>query len=164
MKCPTKAVPLLVLLVVSLSCHSSEGDGDRNSQESSIREAVYAELLNRFGREKLCFLAIAQKHDSTHLLQYSDPAKDILLRLKRDTASVKPVTKCSHSMDGVYDRETHRRGMILWTSGITWMSGNQVHVSAGYYADGLEGAIGYFELSEKSGEWIVGNWHTTAVL
>ncbi len=158
-----KPTALIISLLVSLSCTDFGRPVDRIRQESPIRETVYRELLNRYAHGNLCFLAISATNDSTKDLQYWDPASDIFDQLKVDSTKVRPVTECLHSTDGVFDRETLKRGIILWTSSITWVSGDDVKVSAGYFADGENGLLGWFELTWKAGRWAVNTWHTTAV-
>jgi hypothetical protein len=100
--------------------------------------------------------------DAPHPLRYyvarqgRDPSGTVLGRLRRLTPGVQPFSQCRVSgRDGVVDRTTGARGVILQVARVTWPHATAVDVVGGYYLTHRQAASFRYHLEPHDGRWAV---------
>ena len=89
-------------------------------------------------------------------LRGRDPADDLMCRLWDLAPWVKKRSQCRISArDGVIDRDTGARGLIVEVSSLSWMDAAAVDVVGGYYAAPLEAAIVLYHVAYDEDRWDV---------
>jgi hypothetical protein len=88
--------------------------------------------------------------------QGRDPRGAMLGRLRRLAPGVQPFSQCRVSgRDGVVDRTTGARGVILQVARCTWRHATAVDVVGGYYLTHRHAASFRYHLEHHDGRWAV---------
>jgi hypothetical protein len=118
--------------------------------EEAVGEAVFQYQL----RQPLA--------DAPHLLRYyvawygRDPETAVLHRLQRLGPAVHPFSHCRvTARDGVVDRTTGARGVILQVARCTWPHATAADVVGGYYLTHRQAASFRYHLEPHDGRWAV---------
>ena len=100
--------------------------------------------------------------DAPHPLRYyvarygRDPSRTLLGRLQRLAPRVQPFSQCRVSgRDGVVDRTTGARGVILQVARLTWRHATAADVVGGYYLTHQQAASFRYDLKPHDGRWAV---------
>jgi len=100
--------------------------------------------------------------DAPHPLRYyvarqgRDPSGTVLGRLRRRTPEVQPFSQCRVSgRDGVVDRTTGARGVILQVARVTWPHATAAGVVGGYYLTHRQAASFRYSLEPHDSRWAV---------
>ena len=100
--------------------------------------------------------------DAPHPLRYyvarqgRDPSGAVLGRLRRLAPGVQPFSQCRVSgRDGVVDRTTGARGVILQVARFTWPHATAADVVGGYYLTHRQAASFRYHLEPHDGRWAV---------
>lgn len=100
--------------------------------------------------------------DAPHPLRYyvarqgRDPSGAMLGRLRRLAPGVQPFSQCRVSgRDGVVDRTTGARGVILQVARFTWPHATAADVVGGYYLTHRQAASFRYHLKHHDGRWAV---------
>jgi hypothetical protein len=100
--------------------------------------------------------------DAPHPLRYyvarqgRDPREAVLGRLRRLTPGVQPFSQCRVSgRDGVVDRTTGARGVILQVARVTWPHATAADVVGGYYLTHRQAASFRYHLEPHDSRWAV---------
>lgn len=70
---------------------------------------------------------------------------------------VKKVSQAERSADGVFDIETHQRGLIFSIGKIEKINQNTVKVFGGYFEAGLSASGNTYTVKRKGKKWTVTN-------
>jgi hypothetical protein len=100
--------------------------------------------------------------DAPHPLHYyvarqgRDPSGAVLGRLRSLAPGVQPFSQCRVSgRDGVVDRTTGARGVILQVARFTWRHATAADVVGGYYLTHRQAASFRYHLEHHDGRWAV---------
>jgi hypothetical protein len=100
--------------------------------------------------------------DAPHPLRYymarqgRDPRGAVLGRLRSLAPGVQPFSQCRVSgRDGVVDRTTGARGVILQVTRFTWPHATAADVVGGYYLTHRQAASFRYHLERHDGQWAV---------
>jgi hypothetical protein len=146
-------VTLVALVGYSTPIPAAKPSGEASPE--TIIEAVYRYQFdhNASGQKSAaglyCLsLSLAGEKDK-------DPSPTLLRAFKDHTPPVKPVSQCEHSMGGVYDRETGKRGLIFYVTDVQIISDTEATASGGYYEGGLSSSGNSYHLTKVRGAWKV---------
>jgi hypothetical protein len=85
-----------------------------------------------------------------------DPEAAVLQRLQRLGPAVHPFSRCRvTARDGVVDRTTGARGVILQVARCTWPHATAADVVGGYYLTHRQAASFRYHLEPHDGRWAV---------
>jgi hypothetical protein len=88
--------------------------------------------------------------------QGRDPSGTLLGLLQRLAPGVQPFSQCRVSgRDGVVDRTTGARGVILQVTRLTWRHVTAADVVGGYYLTHRQAASFRYDLEHRDGRWAV---------
>jgi hypothetical protein len=88
--------------------------------------------------------------------QGRDPRGAVLGRLRSLAPGVQPFSQCRVSgRDGVVDRTTGARGVILQVTRFTWPHATAADVVGGYYLTHRQAASFRYHLERHDGQWAV---------
>jgi hypothetical protein len=119
----------------------------RAVQEGNIREAIFRyEMKDRKG---IIFLNIDNQDPSDSFMKRFSDVKLAVKKLSAIAPAKKPLQRW------IYDRETGKPGVALWTGKFTWTSDHGAIVDGGYYCGSLCAGRGDFYLAFKDGRWVV---------
>jgi hypothetical protein len=94
------------------------------------------------------------------VLRGSDPREAFLHRLRDLTPWVQPLSQCRvTARDGVIDRVTGARGVIVQVTRLTWVHAAAVDVVGGYYIGPLHAAGLRYRVEFNRRRWIVTTAH-----
>jgi hypothetical protein len=118
--------------------------------EVAVGEAVFRYQLQQP-------LADAPQPSHSYLaLQGRDPQAAILYRLQRLGRAVHPFSHCRvTARDGVVDRTTGARGVILQVARFSWPHATAADVVGGYYLTHRQAASFRYHLEPHDGRWAV---------
>ncbi len=98
-------------------------------------------------------------------LPWTDPSRDLLVRFAGHEPPVKPVSQCRVAPlgpVGVADRETGEPGVAFLLGPRSWVSETEVHVTGGYYSNGISSDWNTYRVRHEGGRWVVvhvqGEW------
>jgi hypothetical protein len=87
-----------------------------------------------------------------------DPDDALLRRLQALTPQVQPLSACRvTARDGVLDRATGARGVILQVARLTWVHAAAVDVIGGYYLTHRHAAGLTYHVESEGQQWVVMN-------
>jgi hypothetical protein len=92
--------------------------------------------------------------------QGRDPSGPLLCRLRSLASGVQPFSQCWVSgREGVVDRTTGARGVILQVARLAWQHATAVDVVGGYYLTHRQAASFRYHLEHHDGRWAVVTAH-----
>ncbi len=93
-------------------------------------------------------------------LQGQDPDAALLRRLRELTPWVQPLSRCRvTARDGVTDRATGARGVIVQVARLTWLHGAAADVVGGYYITHRHAAGLRYRVEPQGHDWAVTTVH-----
>jgi hypothetical protein len=122
----------------------------RASPDDAIYEAVFRYHLQQHATE--------QPHPILYYLSLRgrDPGEDLLRRVWTLASQVQPLSQCRVSArDGVTDRKTGARGLIVEVSSLRWLHVTAAEVVGGYYATPWQAAAIHYRVEPDGGQWAV---------
>ena len=147
----------LTMFFFSASLHGQIADDAtrRAAQEDNIREAIFRYEMK--DREGIVFLSINnQDPDDSFMKRFSD-VKLTVKKLSAIAPAKKPLQRW------IYDRETGKQGVALWTGKFRWTSDHGAIVDGGYSCGSLCAERGDFYLASKHGRWVVEKFDIKAI-
>jgi len=119
----------------------------RAAQEDDIREAIFRYEMK--DRASIIFLNINNQDPSDSFMKRFSDVKLAVKKLSAIAPAKRPAQRW------IYDRETGKPGVALWTGKFTWTSDHGAIVDGGYYCGSLCAGRGDFYLAFKGGRWVV---------
>ena len=126
----------------------------RATSDDAIHESVFRYQLQQHAAAQLLptryYLA----------LRGHNPGEDLLCRVRVLVSQVQPLSQCRVSArDGVIDRKTGTRGLIVEVKSLRWLYGTVVEVVGGYYATPWQAAAIRYRVEYDGGGWAVTRAH-----
>ncbi|MEN6372640.1 MAG: hypothetical protein ABFD64_11585 [Armatimonadota bacterium] len=123
---------------------------DRSAQENVIKEAVFRYQIKQT-KDKIYFLSVGETGNA-------DPSDEFMSRFKNNHPPVKKWSQSKYtSMQGVRDKTTGARGVILTINSIKWKNGMNAEVEGSYFWN-VRASAGYrYTVVKKNGVWTVVN-------
>jgi hypothetical protein len=119
-----------------------------------LEEAVCAAVFAYQLRQPLADAPLSLRYYVAR--QGRDPSGALLSRLQRLAPGVQPFTQCRVSgRDGVVDRVTGARGVILQVARLTWRHAAAAEVVGGYYLTHRQAASFRYDLESHDRRWAV---------
>ena len=155
---------IFVFSLLMAGCSIDESDlFNESSQvcvEDSIREAAFRHQFehNASGQQQtaqIYFIFVMTRDDSTGYWNNGDPSEALLNQFTDNVPPVKPFSKCTYSISGVFDKESGERGLLFHVGEIKWNADDQVQVEGGYYEAGLSASGNTYYLKYMDGQWTV---------
>ena len=155
---------ILVFFLLIMGCSIDESDlfneSSQLSVEDSIREAVFRHQFeyNASGQQQtaqIYFISVMTLDDSTGYWKNGDPSDALLKQFTDNVPPVKPFSKCTYSISGVFDKESGERGLLFQVGEIKWNTNDQVQVEGGYYEAGLSASGNTYYLKYMDKQWTV---------
>ncbi|WP_457351580.1 hypothetical protein [Roseateles sp. P5_D6] len=140
---------LVFRLGISIVSPAPQGD-EREAEELNVYEAVL--------RYQFLYNASAQRADAkVYCLTVArlDPDDAFLRRFAGHHVPVKNASACNINGHGVFDRATGALGLELHVDTVTWVSGQEVTVSGGYFEGSLSASSNVYRLRKKDHRWTV---------
>jgi hypothetical protein len=158
-----RTAALLPILCVLCGCAGVPEGAERAEQEGKVAEVVLRDLLSPetaggfAGTSVVCIE-----------LYGSDPDKELLKRLSDQPRPVRKGSACGWDGGRPYYRQVVETSsglpaVILRVDAVTWLSGHEVTVAAGYESCDLCGAAYTYDLTLEEGRWTVRNRTLKAV-
>lgn len=130
------------------------------SNDDAVREAVF---LYQFGNNasgqqqgaKVFFLSVKTYSSVSGAWGNGDPGTFLLLHFGDRTPPVRPFSRCTTSVNGVFDRETGERGLLFNVAEIRYVADGQAEVEGGYFEAGLSASGNTYYLERRNGKWVV---------
>ncbi|MBS0209488.1 MAG: hypothetical protein JSS27_11080 [Planctomycetes bacterium] len=146
-----KAISALLLLIASLLVASSAGDV-RERELDDIREAVFRLQID--GSDLIKFLKIAYYLRVDE--QGNDPTDEFMKRFARHDPPVRKGSECTTGGgQGVRDKRTGAKGVLLDVTTIERVSDTEAHVEGGEYRGYLSGHRCTYTVKKTNGKWAV---------
>ena len=128
--------------------------------EDQVRESVFRYQFehNESGQQQsagIYFLSVMTQNDSTGYWMNGDPGNDLLQHFVDHVPVVKPYSKCTTSVNGVFDRVTGERGLVFYVGALRWVADDQLEVDGGYFEGGLSASGNTYYLQRINGQWTV---------
>jgi hypothetical protein len=122
----------------------------RATSDDAVHETVFRYQLQQHAAAQLLptryYLA----------LQGHNPGEDLLCRMRVLVSQVQPLSQCRVSArDGVIDRKTGTRGLIVEVRSLRWLHMAVVEVVGGYYATPWQAAAIRYGVEYDGGGWAV---------
>ncbi len=122
--------------------------------EDAVRAAVFRyqfdhNVSGQKQRAGVYCLALSLPGDADH-----DPSTALVAAFAGHVPPVKPVSRCTHAVDGVYDAATRARGLIFYVRDVT-ITGDAATASGGYYEGGLSASGNAYRLRRDGDVWRV---------
>jgi hypothetical protein len=122
------------------------------SREDAVREAVFKHQIGRMtsalqDEEVVFFLSVGQE---------VNPSDTLLERFAGRRPMVKKVSESiSRKYEGIFDKETGRRGIIFSVTSIKWISETEAEVEGGHYTAPLAASGHVYKVRFENGKWVV---------
>lgn len=84
----------------------------------------------------------------------NDPLDIVIEKFSNYQPPVRKVLDCNHSMSGVTDKNTEKKGIIFFVTKLM-ISGDSARATGGYYEGGLSASLNTYLLKKRNGTWRV---------
>lgn len=88
---------------------------------------------------------------------YVDPSDAIVERFLDIEPFVRKVSQCDVPVEGAFDKETGKRGVIAEVKNIRWIDNQEVKTEGSVFISGLGATFYRYSLKKENGKWIVTN-------
>ena len=128
----------------------------RTAEEENIAEVVFRHQVSEEGRsERIAVFFLSRGEDT-------DPSDEFMRRFE-GMAHVRKFSQCNKRGDGVTDKKTGKRGMILKLHRIEWINDAEVEVGVGTYAWGWGQSWSVCRVVRDNNEWVVKGCELTGI-
>jgi hypothetical protein len=133
--------------------NSNESSGSPPlSREDAVREAVFKYQIERM-------TSALQQKDVVFFLSVDEEANPSDALLTRFAGRRPPVKKASESFskeyEGIYDKETGKKGILFRITSIKWVSETEAEVEGGHYTGPLAASGHVYKMRFENGKWVV---------
>jgi hypothetical protein len=139
--------------------HTRHPKSSVEAHDTSRLEAVVCETVFRYQLQQP-LVDLPQPHHYYLALRGHDPDETLLCRLRDLTPRVQPLSHCRvTAREGVLDRATAARGVILQVARVIWVHAAAVEVTGGYYITHRHAASFRYGVASEGRHWAVTTVH-----